>query len=204
MDYNTSRKKLIMREYGRNVQEMVVAAVKIEDRAERSQAVHGIVDYMGRMYPYLRDLRDFKHKLWDHVAIMSDYQLDIDAPYELPTAETFAQPPMKVPYSVGKPRKKHYGQTVFRMIEHALTLTEGEERNNYIGQLANHMKKSYMIWNKDNVDDSLIFKDLYELSNGKIEIPAHFKLTTQRDFMQAHAYATQQNQNQKRKKRRKK
>jgi len=182
MDYNTSRKKLIMREYGRNVQEMVAEAVKIENREERNQAVLGIIDHMGRMYPYLRDLRDFKHKLWDHLVIMSDYQLDIDAPHELPTKETFAQPPMKVPYSTNKLKQRHYGHTVLRMIDYVIEMPEGEERNTFIGLLANHMKKSYMSWNKDSVEDSFIFNDIKSLSNGKISVPDNFKLTTMRDF----------------------
>ena len=171
-----------MREYGRNVQHLVAQAVEIEDREERNQAVLRIINLMGRMYPYLRDLRDFKHKLWDHLVIMSNFKLDIDAPHELPTPETFTVPPSKIPYRNERVKYRHYGNTIIQMIKHAETMEAGEERDTLIGLIANHMKKSYLAWNKDLADDQKIFDDLIAFSNGKLTIPENIKLSTAKDF----------------------
>ncbi len=171
-----------MREYGRNVQNLVAEAVKIEDRDKRNQAVQKIIDLMGRMYPYLRDLRDFKHKLWDHLVIMSDFKLDIDAPHKLPTPETFQTPPNKLPYSNRRIRYRYYGNTIIQMIRKAEELPDGEEKNTLIGLIANHMKKSYIAWNRDNVEDEIIFRDLERLSNGKLKAPENLVLYTSREI----------------------
>ena len=169
MDYNSNRKKLPLPEYGRNIQNMVDHVMTIEDRKERNKAAQTIIDIMGSMYPYLRDINDFKHKLWDHLAIMSDFQLDIDYPYDPPERETFKEAPKKIPYSYGRIKFRHYGKVLEALIEQAVDYEKGEEKELLIKLIANHMKKSYLAWNKDAVDDDKIYSDLEILSNGKIK-----------------------------------
>lgn len=175
MEYNTNLEKLILPEYGRNVQRLVQQAVKIEDDNERNAFVQKIIDLMGRMYPYLRDLRDFKHKLWDHLVIMSDFKLN--SPYPKPTAVTYARPPFKIPYSDGKIRYRHYGKSITNFIRYATEMEDGENKNLLIGLIANHMKKLYLSWNKESVTDDIIFSNLIELSGGKIKIPQNLTLS---------------------------
>lgn len=169
MDYNSNRKKLPLPEYGRNIQNMVDHVMTIEDRAERNLAAQTIIDIMGNLHPYLRDINDFKHKLWDHLAIMADFKLDIDYPYDPPKPETFQEAPKKVPYSSNKIKFRYYGKTLELMVNEAIKYESGEEKEILITLLANHMKKSYLTWNKDAVDDEKIYKDLEIVSNGKIQ-----------------------------------
>lgn len=156
-------------EYGRNLQNMVEHIMTIEDRDERNRAARTIVDIMGNMYPYLRDINDFKHKLWDHLAIMSDFQLDIDYPYDPPRRETFNEPPGRIPYSTGRIKLRHYGKILESLVDKAAHYESGEEKELLIKLLANHMKKSYLTWNKDAVDDEKIYEDLEILSKGAIQ-----------------------------------
>ncbi|MFC2138444.1 DUF4290 domain-containing protein, partial [Bacteroidota bacterium] len=151
MDYNTDREKLILPEYGRNIQKMVEFVISIEDREERNSMAHAIIQIMGNMNPHLRDINDFKHKLWDHLAIMSDFKLDIDFPYEVPARETFTSKPRKVDYNDREIRYKHYGKTIELFIERAVDMEDDEVKVALIGVIANHMKKSYLTWNKDTV-----------------------------------------------------
>ncbi len=169
MDYNSNRKKMPLPEYGRNLQNMVDHIMTIEDRDERNRAARTVIDIMGNMYPYLRDINDFKHKLWDHLAIMSDFQLDIDYPYEPPRRETFNEPPNRIPYSTGRIKSRHYGKILQSLIAKASDFEAGEEKEVLIKLLANHMKKSYLAWNKDAVDDEKIYEDLEILSKGAIQ-----------------------------------
>jgi hypothetical protein len=170
MDYNTQRKKLPLPEYGRNIQNMVDHIQTIEDREERNRAAQTVIDVMGNLYTYLRDVPEFKHKLWDHLAIMTDFKLDIDYPYEPPRPEILTEKPNRVPYSQHRLKYRHYGLVTQKMIDAAIEM-EGEEREIMIEQLANHMKKLYIMWNKDSVDDEKIFLDLTEMSEGKLKIP---------------------------------
>jgi hypothetical protein len=169
MDYPTLQGKLIMPEYGRNIQQMVKHAMSIEDREERTRCVKTIINTMGNLFPYLRDVNDFKHKLWDHVAIMSDFQLDIDYPYEILKAENLYTKPDKVPYKSHRMRYQHYGITLEKMIERVADYEEGEERTELIRLIANQMKKCFLAWNKEVVDNRKIFEDLRELSHGKLD-----------------------------------
>jgi hypothetical protein len=176
MDYNSNRKKLALPEYGRNIQNMVDYLMTIEDRDKRNKSAQTVIDVMGNLYPYLRDVAEFKHKLWDHLAIMSDFQLDIDYPYDLPSSEILTSKPNRVPYNQHYIRWKHYGRTMELMIEKALEY-EGEEREIMIEQLANHMKKSYLAWNKDAVEDQKIFTDLEILSEGRLKVKEDMQLS---------------------------
>lgn len=176
MDYNTKRKKLPMPEYGRNIQNMVDHLNTIEDREKRNQSAQTIIDVMGNLYPYLRDVEDFRHKLWDHLAIMSDFKLDIDYPYELPSPDILTEKPNRVPYPQHDIRYRHYGLVIEKMINKAAEMDDGEEKKILIEQTANQMKKLFINWNKDAVDDEKIFKDLEELSGNKIHVPRDITL----------------------------
>ena len=171
MDYNTQRKKLPLPEYGRNIQNMVDYLFTIEDRDKRNKSAQVVIDVMGNLLPYLRDVAEFKHKLWDHLAIMSEFKLDIDYPYNPPTPDILTEKPKRVPYPVNNINYKHYGHTMELMIG-KISEMEGEERDILIEQIANQMKKSYIAWNKDAVEDDKIFKDLRELSKGEVNIGA--------------------------------
>ena len=184
MRYNTQEKRLALPEYGRNIQNMVDYCVSISDREERTQCANTIVNIMGNMFPHLRDVNDFKHILWDHLAIMSDFALDIDYPYEVIKREDLYIRPNKLPYSQGKITYKHYGKNLESMINKAIQFEEGEQKEYLISLLANHMKKSFITWNKENVDDRKIFKDLEELSKGTIVLDEEkHKLVEPKDIM---------------------
>lgn len=169
MEYS-KREELILPEYGRNIQQMVAHAMTIEDREERTNCAKTIIASMGNLFPYLRDVNDFKHKLWDHLAIMSDFKLDIDYPYEIFKKENLHTKPEQIPYKNSRIRYMHYGRTLEQMIEKAVDFPEGEEKNQLILLIANHMKKCFLTWNKETVSDEKIFKDLHELSKGRLTI----------------------------------
>jgi len=187
MEYPTLEGKLKMPEYGRNIQQMVEHALAIEDREERTRCVKTIINIMGNMFPYLRDVNDFKHKLWDHVAIMSDFKLDIDFPYEILLEENLYTRPDTIAYKKSRIKYMHYGRTLEEMIEKVGEYPEGDERNELIRLIANQMKKCFLTWNKELVDDKKIFDDLRELSHGKIDVtPEFLKLVESRDVLHAH------------------
>jgi len=183
MDYNSNRKNLILPEYGRHIQKMVDHALTIEDQEERMKCAKTIIGIMGNMFPHLRDVNDFKHKLWDHLAIMSDFKLDIEYPYEVLAKETLTKRPDKMPYRNSKISYKHYGELVEKMIEQAVLIEDETERKHLNVMIANHMKKSLFLWNKDSVTDERIFDDLKRLSNGKLEVEEGTKLT---EFKEQH------------------
>jgi len=169
MEYS-KRTDLILPEYGRNIQQMVDHAVSIEDREERTRCAKTIISIMGNLFPYLRDVNDFKHKLWDHLAIMSDFKLDIDYPYEIFKKENLYTKPDSIAYKNSRIKYMHYGRTMEQMIDKAVSFPEGEEKDQLILLIANHMKKCFLTWNKESVSDEKIFKDLLELSNGKLNL----------------------------------
>ena len=168
MQYNTSQKKMALPEYGRSVQNMVDHALTIEDREERQLCANTIVEIMGNMFPHLRDIPDFKHKLWDHLAMMADFKLDIDYPYEIVQKELLDEKPAKVPYQQTYIKYRHYGKTIERLIEEAIKLPEGDEKNNLVALICNHMRQAFSTWNNNSVDEEKIAADLLELSNGKL------------------------------------
>ena len=182
-DYNTSRKKLVLPEYGRNIQKMVDYIMNTEDRIERNRLTQALINVMGNLNPHLRDIHDFKHKLWDHIAIMSEFKLDIDYPYAVPVPETFQEKPRIVPYPQSAIRYKHYGKILENMIGYACNMPENDERRALIQIIANHMKKSYLTWNREAVDDQVIVNDLGVLSKGKIKLDDSYKLEETREIL---------------------
>jgi hypothetical protein len=160
-------------EYGRSVQNMVDHALTIRDRAERQRCANTIINIMGGMFPHLRDVPDFKHKLWDHLAIMADFKLDIDYPYEIIRKDNLVTKPDLIPYPSTKIRYRHYGRTIEELIRKACDFPEGDEKDNLVALICNHLKKDYITWNKDSVDEGKIAEDLYEYSNGKLRMTDH-------------------------------
>ena len=167
-EYNTSKKQLVLPEYGRNIQMMVDYIKAVKDRDERNKLAQSIIAIMGNLNPHLRDINDFKHKLWDHLAIIANFELDIDYPYEVPKPEMFRQKPRIVDYGTHEMILRHYGKAIELMIEAAITMPEGLEKETLINVIANHMKRSYLTWNRDTVDDEVILSDLKKISKGRI------------------------------------
>ena len=154
LEYNAERTHLIIPEYGRHLQKLINQATAIEDREERNKAAKYIIQVMGSLNPHLRDVPDFQHKLWDQLFIMSDFDLDVESPYPVPTREVLQLKPDAIKY----------------MIDVANKWEDGEMKNALVKVIANHMKKSYLSWNKDTVKDDVIFEHLYELSDGKLNL----------------------------------
>lgn len=183
MEYYTTKNKLILTEYGRNIQQMVEYAMTIEDRDERTRCVKTIINIMGNLFPHLRDVNDFKHKLWDHLAMMSNYQLDIDYPYEVVKPADLQTKPDKIPYPNRNIKDRHYGNNLPRFVKAATELENPELADKLIGILANQMKKYMVTWNKDNVEDQKIFDDIAGMTGGKIQLNENsFKLKESKDF----------------------
>ena len=168
-DYNTSSKRLILPEYGRTVQNMVDFCVALPEREERQRCAEAIVKIMKAFLPPEKEREDYRQMLWDHLNIMSDFKLDIDFPYPQSEAQEFATAHHeRIPYDRNIPMYRHYGVSIEKMIEVVSAMPDGEERQKMAQLVATQMKRSYVLWNKDNVDDIRIFTDLYEMSEGKI------------------------------------
>lgn len=175
-DYNTQRKRMALPEYGRNVQKMIDYIKTIEDRDERNRAARTIIQIMGNLNPHLRDYGDINHKLWDHITIISQFELDIDAPYPPPEKEKLNEKPQRVEYKQGEVKFLHYGRVVQMMIDVAVDMEEGEKRDFLVLLIANQMKKSAAGWNRGVVSDEIIFKDIGDLSNKKLMVPEGTRL----------------------------
>lgn len=177
LTYTTHLKKLIMPEYGRNIQRMVDHCLTIEDRAERTRCAATIVRTMETLFPSNSKAEDYRRKLWDHLAIMSDFRLDVDTDFDLIRPESFDETPDPICFGHVSAKYRHYGAYLEKMIERVAAFEEGEERTNLILLLANHMKKLMLAVNKDGVEDEKIFNDLSVLSHGAIRIaPDELKL----------------------------
>ena len=170
MEYNTNRTKLLMPEYGRNIQQMVEYCKSLPSKEERNEVAKTIVEFMGQRNPHLRDEENYKHKLWDHLYILADYDLDVDAPYPFPTKEELAQKPNRMDYPSFDNEYKFYGKSILQLIDRAIELEEGEEKEALIQVIANNMKKSYNVYNKEHVQDEVIFRHLKELSQDKLDL----------------------------------
>jgi hypothetical protein len=178
MDYNTSRPLLTIPEYGRCIQEMVEYTITLEDRDERTKAAKTIVNAMAILNPQLKDMTDYRHKLWDHLYIISDYKLDCDSPYPMPERELAEAKPKRLPYPQKDIQRRHYGHIVEEMICEAVAMEDGEEKTKVVEMIANFMKMSYLTWNRDTVSDELIKDQLKELSGGRLELGEEVKLSS--------------------------
>lgn len=168
LEYNTQKEKLVLPEYGRNVQQMVDHCMSIEDREERTRCAYAIIDIMSNLFSNLRDVDDFNKMLWNQLAIISDFKLEIDYPCEVLKPENLHSRPEPVEYELRPIKFRHYGKILEELIDIAADMPEGEERTQLVMLLAHHMKKMMLAVNKDGVDDDKIFKDLAYYSKGKI------------------------------------
>jgi len=170
LEYNTEREHLIIPEYGRHMQKMINHAKTLETKEERNKVAKGIIAVMGNMQPHLRDVADFQHKLWDQLFIMSNFELDADSPYEIPTKEIYEERPEVLEYPQNFPKYRFYGNNIKTMIDVANTWEDGDLKKALTYTIANHMKKCFLNWNKDTVEDDVIFNHLFELSEGKLNL----------------------------------
>ncbi|HSP40205.1 MAG TPA: DUF4290 domain-containing protein, partial [Gillisia sp.] len=170
LEYNSERSKLIIPEYGRHLQKMVEHAVAIEDEAERNKVAKSIIAVMGNMNPHLRDVPDFQHKLWDQLFIISDFKLDVESPFPKPSKELLEERPDPMGYPQNFPKYRFYGNNIKRMIDEAVKMEDGDLKEALTYSIANHMKKSYLNWNRETVEDEIIFEHLRELSGGTINL----------------------------------
>ncbi len=186
LEYNSERSKLIIPEYGRHLQKMVEHTVSIEDDKERNKVANSIIAVMGNMNPHLRDVPDFQHKLWDQLFIISDFKLDVESPFPKPTPEMLAERPDMLQYPENNPKYRFYGNNIKRMIDEVKDWEEGDLKEALVLSIANHMKKSYLNWNRDSVDDKVIFDHLKDLSNGKLNLKnADEDLTEAQDLIRS-------------------
>lgn len=170
IEYNTEREHLIIPEYGRHIQKMINHAKIQETKEERNKLAKSIIAVMGNMQPHLRDVADFQHKLWDQLFIMANFELDADSPYGAPSEEELSERPQPLEYPQNFPKYRFYGNNIKTMIDVANTWEDGEMKEALTYTIANHMKKCFLNWNKDTVEDHVIFNHLYELSDGKINL----------------------------------
>jgi len=182
-DYNTQRKRMALPEYGRNVQKMVDHIKTIQDRDERNRAAKTIISIMGNLNPHLRDVGDFKHKLWDHLALIASFELDIDSPYPVPEPAKFVEKPKQVPYKQGDIRFLHYGRIIELMIDAACELPEGSDKEYLTTLIVNQMKKSYITWNRGQVADEVIVGDMRMLSRGKLKMTEGVRILEVRELI---------------------
>lgn len=182
-DYNTQRQKMALPEYGRNVQKMVDHIKTIKDRDERSRAARAVIQIMGNLNPNLRDSGDVRHKLWDHLTIIADFDLDIDAPYPPPEKEVLLEKPQEIGYKKGEVKYLHYGRIIEMMIDEACQMEEGEKKDYLVMLIANQMKKASATWNRSQINDDVILKDLLALSDNRIKIPENLRLLEVKDLM---------------------
>jgi hypothetical protein len=183
MEYNTSRDSLIVPEYGRNIQQMIQHAITIEDKEERNKVAKAIVNVMCQIGYGMKGTEDFKQRIWDQLFLISNFKLDVDSPYPKPEPTRRFNKPEKIPYPTKDMRYKHYGKTVEGLIKYACTLDDGEEKIALVKSIANLMKRCYLNWNRDSVNDELIVKHLENLSNGKLVLPEGFQFVSTRDIV---------------------
>ncbi|MDN3644349.1 DUF4290 domain-containing protein [Lutimonas halocynthiae] len=197
LEYNSDREHLIIPEYGRHIQKLVNHCINLEDIEVRNTMAKAIVNVMGNMQPHLRDVPDFQHKLWDQLFIMSNYELDVETPYPKPEKEVLQAKPDKMDYPKSASKYRFYGNNIQTMIDTALSWDDGEMKDALVFTIANHMKKCYLNWNKDTVDDEVIFSHLSELSGGELVLNDKETLSDSKDLLRKKPAKNYQKSNQK-------
>lgn len=178
MEYNTERNKLKLKEYGRHVQRMIEYTATIEDKEKRQEMAEAIVDMMGHLNPQYKNVDEFKHKLWDHLHIVSDWTLEVEAPYPVPQKEVLEAKPKHIGYPKHKIKYKHYGQNVQTMIDKAVAMEDKEKQQAFAETIGNYMKLVYKNWNQDSVNDEMIIGDIKTMSDGKLVLTEDTNLDT--------------------------
>ena len=196
MEYNTDRTQLLMPEYGRNIQQLVEHCKILPTKEERNEMAVAIIEFMGQRNPHLRDEENYKHNLLDHLYIFSDYDLDVDSPYNFPTREELKQKPRKMEYPSFDNDYKFYGKSILQLIEKAIELEDGEEKEALIQVIANNMKKSYNVYNKEHVQDEVIFRHLRELSQDRLNLTGIESLDKSKIYYSSNKNAKNNNKNQ--------
>ena len=196
MEYNTEREKIVISEYGRNIQVMIRHLMDIEDRKQRTEAAYFIVNVMAQMNPQVKESNDYMHKLWDHLHIIADYKLDVDGPYPVPTPEMQKKKPEHVGYQKNNIRYGHYGQYIYDVVKKVKEMEDGPKKQAILINIANQMKRDYLNWNRDTVNDLLILDDLYKISGEEITLPMETKLIPTNEILNK---PQNQQQNQKKK-----
>ncbi|MCQ2306628.1 MAG: DUF4290 domain-containing protein [Bacteroidales bacterium] len=196
MDYNTGREQIVISEYGRNIQMMIRHLMEIENRRQRTEAAYFVVNVMAQMNPQVKESNDYNHKLWDHLHIIANYELDVDGPYPKPTPEMQKKRPDHIGYQKNSIRYGHYGQYIYDIVKKVKEMEDGPKKKAILVNIANQMKRDYLNWNRDTVNDLLILDDLYKISDGEITLPIDTKLTPTNEIL---GKVPQQQQQQKKK-----
>ncbi len=183
LEYNTTREIMFIPEYGRNVQRMIQYCITIEDREKRNKTAKFIISVMAELNPAVKESADYKHKLWDHLQIISDFKLDVDAPYPPPPPLSLSTKPEHLSYHEKEIEFKHYGKNIALMIERVAELEDGRDKDELVKAIANHMKKSYLNWNRESVNDELIVQHLRTLSSDRLRLDENFRFTHTNDIL---------------------
>lgn len=200
MEYNTGREQIVISEYGRNIQMMIRHLMDIENRRQRTEAAYFVVSVMAQMNQQVRETNDYNHKLWDHLHIIANYELDVDGPYPKPTPEMQKKRPDHVGYQKNNIRYGHYGQYIYDVVKKVKEMEDGPKKQAILVNIANQMKRDYLNWNRDTVNDLLILDDLYKISDGEITLPIDTKLTPTNEILGKIPQQQQPQQQQKKKK----
>lgn len=169
MQYNTTRNDMSMREYGRHIQKMVEYLLTIEDKDKRQQQAHIVIELMGFLNPHLKNVEDFRHKLWDHLFFISDFKLEVDSPYPIPQRETYKQKPDPLPYPKRHPKFSHLGKNLEIIIDKALKEEDADKKAGFANAIAYYMKLAYSNWHKELVHDDAIRSELNSITGGQLE-----------------------------------
>jgi len=183
MEYYTQLEKLIIPEYGRNIQMMIEYIVNLPDKTKRNRMANSLVNIMALMHPEMREVGDVRRKLWDHLYIMSDFKLDVDSPFPPPSPQVLFDKPQQLSYPFKDIKFRHYGKNLELLIEKAIQMEDGAPKEAFIRAIANHMKKSYLTWNRDSVSDEVIGQHLSILSEGKLKLSEDIHLVNTTDIL---------------------
>lgn len=204
MEYNTQREHLKISDYGREICKLIDYAKTIEDRDERNALAHTIVEAMAIVNPKAKERADYRQTLWDHLMLMADYDLDVDTPYPIVPREEAELRPRPISRPEGKIRYPHYGRSLEKMVQAVADMEPGEERDRLTELIAHTMKRQYLQWNRDSVDDALIVQQLGELSGGRLTLPADFEFRDSQVYLDAMAAAAAKKEQAAKKKKKKK
>jgi len=169
MEYNTTRNHLIMKEYGRHIQKMVEYLLTLQDKEERQRNAYAVIELMGFLNPHLKNIEDFRHKLWDHLFLISNFELDVESPYPIPTRETLKARPEPLRYPKKYPKFNHLGKNIEVVIDKALKEENPEKKQGFANAIAYYMKLTYSNWHKELVHDDTIQSELSSITKGELE-----------------------------------
>ncbi len=176
MEYNTQRSDVVMAQYGRNIHKLVEFALTLEDKGQRNLAAEQIVSAMEILNPKIKGIDEYKKVLWNHLAMMTDYKLDIDYPYDIIPEDQVKSKPEKIALIKDPIKKRQYGRVILEMIKTANEMTDQKLKEEFVQVILIQMKRTYIEWNKDVVKDEVIFEDFLKLSNHQLTVPEGFKL----------------------------